>query len=78
MYLYSYLSVTRLKQTNTLCSGAICALKFELLLRKVIDMYYKDLETDAKAMQTHNSNQKRNAQERLAKNAAWNKQHKSN
>ena len=52
-------------------------MKFELLLRKVINMYYKDLETDAKAMQTHNSNQKRNAQERLAKNAAWNKQHKN-
>lgn len=40
-------------------------------------MYNKDLETNKDVKQTHDRNQKRNAQERLAKNAAWNKQHKS-
>lgn len=33
-------------------------------------MYYRELETDPKAMQEHNANQKTNAAERLKRNAA--------
>lgn len=40
-------------------------------------MYNKELETDKQAKATHDLNQKRNASERLAKNASWNKAHKS-
>ena len=39
-------------------------------------MYNKDIESNRVANQTYNSNQKKAAQERLQKNAAWNKAHK--
>lgn len=35
-------------------------------------MYYRELETDPKAMQEHNANQKANAAERLKRNATYN------
>ena len=39
-------------------------------------MYNKDIEASCTGSQTYNSNQKKAAQERLQKNAAWNKAHK--
>lgn len=39
-------------------------------------MYNKELETSAEAKRTHDSNQAKIAQERLKKNAEYNKKHK--
>lgn len=39
-------------------------------------MYYRDLETNAKAKAEHDKNQKANALERADKNRAWNKANK--
>lgn len=39
--------------------------------------YNKSLETDFDAKKQHNENLKKAAAERLARNAAWNKAHKS-
>lgn len=39
-------------------------------------MYFRELETNAAAAARHNANLKKDAAQRLAKNAAWNKQHK--
>lgn len=41
-------------------------------------MYNKELESNREAFKTYLSNQKKASQERLAKNAAWNKAHKKN
>lgn len=38
--------------------------------------YNKDLESSKKAKQAHDENLKKNAAERLKRNAEWNKKHK--
>ncbi len=40
-------------------------------------MYNKDIEASRQGKQLHDSNQKKQAQERLAKNATWNKKFKT-
>lgn len=40
-------------------------------------MYYKQIETDREEARLRNERLRKDAAERLAKNAAWNKQNKS-
>ncbi len=40
-------------------------------------MYHKERESDKEVARQYNENQKKNAAERLARNAAWNKKNKS-